>query len=198
MAVKRNARREDALIGALSVTDTSRRVGWAKYYSSTERVDDLSHDLNVAKTDIDLISRFAGYLYGALGVVAPTVIGKLPPSIDRLGVLSMLPSESIRIGRKLARKQLVSRGDLAKSGMTDRELIHFTSEILRDRKQKRADSPQTMGETIDISSPDQPKVLTVASRSDGGIRLSRGKSRVYIDSDELLRLVDILASLPVS
>lgn len=136
MAVNRKARREDALVTALSVTDTSRRVGWAKYFSAADQLDELSRDLNVARSDVDLMSRFAGYLYGALGVAAPSLIGRLPRAIDPFGVLSMLPDKSIDAGRRAARKPKngAQRGALAKSGMADDDLYEFAAEVLGNRR----------------------------------------------------------------
>lgn len=131
--------REDALVTALSVTDTSRRVGWGKYYSATEQVDDLSRDLNMARSDRDVMARFAGFLYGALSVTSPSIIGQLPEAVDRLGVLGMLPDASIDLGRRTARKprHRVGRGALAKSGMADEDLASFAQELLHERRARK-------------------------------------------------------------
>jgi hypothetical protein len=190
-------KREDALVTALSVTDTARRVGWAKYYSSAEQADELSRDLNMARSDRDLVSRFAGYLYGALGVAAPSIISKLPEAVDRLGVLGMLPSASIDAGRRTARRR-AGRSDLAKAGLHDADLVRSTDEIISDRKNRREERRDWLTcPAIKITpSSEASNTPIVRRRADGCVRIERGRrQRVCLTNAELINLRTVLDAL---
>lgn len=46
--------------------DTSRRVGWAKMYAAIAAGEKAERELGIAREDLALLSRFAGFTFGAL------------------------------------------------------------------------------------------------------------------------------------
>jgi hypothetical protein len=55
---------DDATAVAILNLDNSRRVGWAKAYEATSKLDGALHDFNIAKGDRDAFRKGLSFLYG--------------------------------------------------------------------------------------------------------------------------------------
>lgn len=55
-----------AVVTSINTMDTSRRVAWAKMYAALRRGEEAERDLERAKEDKILLSRFGGFAFGAL------------------------------------------------------------------------------------------------------------------------------------
>lgn len=160
---------EDALVKSVHVMDASRRVGWAKYFSSVEAADELARDLNMARSDSDLMCRFAGYLYGLVTVAAPELAVELPITMDRAGVLSMLPDESLSAGKRAGARW-------------HRKLA------------KRLRSSDGVTTAYNVATPGHADILLI-TRPDAPARLSRGNNRIHLSYWEMRRLYSVLRVL---
>jgi len=191
----RAERREDALVTALTVTDTARRVGWAKYFTEVERADELSRDLNVATADTDIVLRFAGYVYGLLTVAAPETLQKLPPSVDRLGLLSLLPSHSVDAGKRAARRPRVKK--VRNGRLSDGEVVHFVSDLMRERKEARDNDAKNVevGEPLSIINPSRNGFFAVIGRALGGAIIQQQSRKIFVDAGELNDLIRVLEAV---
>ncbi|MCG7607180.1 hypothetical protein [Mycobacterium sp. CnD-18-1] len=184
---------EDALATALSVTDTSRRVGWAKYFSAVEQANELAHDYNLSQSDVRLLAESAGFLYGILSAIAPGIESELPKETYALGVLSMLPDSSISAGKRHGKKWK------PRNSTSNQSIVDYAAKLLADRRDERdaIGNSVPVGESIDISSPgrDPHTVLEVEPRSCGGacIRFGKaGKKRyIYLDATEMENLAEV-------
>jgi hypothetical protein len=55
-----------ALTTSVQSLDVSRRVGWARSYEALDQKEELERDLNIARGDNLLLSKFCGFSYGIL------------------------------------------------------------------------------------------------------------------------------------
>jgi len=55
-----------AVAKSINTMDTSRRVAWAKMYAALQRGEEAERDLERAREDRILLSRFGGFAFGAL------------------------------------------------------------------------------------------------------------------------------------
>lgn len=84
----------DALSKSVLDLDASRRVGWARAYEASSREDDALRDLNIARSDLALLTRFAAYAFGVLQQVG----AEGPVSRRYPKLLSFLPDAARRTG----------------------------------------------------------------------------------------------------
>lgn len=201
---KPRVRREEALVKSVHVMDTSRRVGWGKFYAEAEKVDDLSRDLNMARSDFDLMSRFAGYLYGAMTVAAPKVISDLPAEVDRLGILTMLPQASMNSGRRASRP----RGRSQRKSVDDDDVVRMASELILDRREKLSDPncrkalDLTIGPTYRVDDRGDSRATTASASAWGGVTITHSKGDggepLYLTPRERKRLLKILQAIELA
>ena len=81
--------------------DASRRVGWAKMYEALARGEKAERELAIAREDLALLSKFAGFTYGALQALGLRDIYRayLKGDLDKLQ--SYLPNGAINMGRNV-------------------------------------------------------------------------------------------------
>jgi hypothetical protein len=81
--------------------DSSRRVGWAKMYAALAAGEKAERELAIAREDIALLSKFAGFTFGALQSLGLRDIYHtyLKGDLDQLQ--SYLPNGAINMGRNV-------------------------------------------------------------------------------------------------
>jgi hypothetical protein len=104
-----------ALTRSVHAIDGSRRVGWAKSFAAEQKADGLSRDLNIARADIAILTRYAATLHGILEGVCPAALDGLQgirngamteptlihEGIRPMDVKSYFPEQALKQGRKL-------------------------------------------------------------------------------------------------
>lgn len=92
--------------------DSSRRVGWAKMYAAIAAGEKAERELAIAREDVALLSKFAGFTFGALQALGLRDIYHcyLKGDLDQLQ--SYLPHGAINMGRNVGegwRKDWIAR-----------------------------------------------------------------------------------------
>jgi hypothetical protein len=104
----------EALSTSVTAIDGARRVGWAKAYAAEARAEDVSRDLNIARGDVQVLMKFAAFMYGVVQAAAPEALQRIPKQIDQAEVTSMLASAPLHAGRRAGRATpAASASDLA-------------------------------------------------------------------------------------
>lgn len=89
---------------AITGLEAGRRVGWARSFAAEEREQETARDLNIARSDLDIMSKFAGFLFGLVESVAP---GAEALAVnDYRAVMSFLPQQALSSGRQQGRTWL--------------------------------------------------------------------------------------------
>ena len=91
----------DAAIRIMVGIDGARRAGWAKYFSTQERIDALSRDLNVLTDEREIMRKALSRMYGFLSVYVqaahgPHALISMQTMID--GLAPVLDDAHVRAG----------------------------------------------------------------------------------------------------
>ena len=87
-----------AFVKSVNDLDASRRVAWAKMYAALQRGEEAERQLAIAREDNLLLSRFAGFSYGAILALGVGDIYRDYLSGDLSAIASYLPKGSINAG----------------------------------------------------------------------------------------------------
>ncbi|OYN76843.1 hypothetical protein [Mycolicibacterium sphagni] len=90
-----------ALTKSVHSTEASRRVGWARMYAALAAGEKAERELGIAREDIALLSKFAGFTYGALQALGLRDIyhAYLRGDLDQLQ--SYFPNGAMQHGREV-------------------------------------------------------------------------------------------------
>ncbi|MCV7174808.1 hypothetical protein [Mycolicibacterium sphagni] len=90
-----------ALAVSVHAVDASRRVGWARMYAAAANAERFERELGIAREDIALLSKFAGFTYGALQALGLRDIYKayLRGDLDQLQ--TYFPNGAMNHGREV-------------------------------------------------------------------------------------------------
>jgi hypothetical protein len=92
----------EALTRSVNAMDAARRVGFAKAYAAEESAANAARDLNIARADLAAITKFAAHLYGMI-LMIPLGADRIPRSVNRAALISMLPDKQLASGRAAGR-----------------------------------------------------------------------------------------------
>lgn len=90
-----------ALATSVNGLDASRRVGWAKMYAALAAGEKAERELAIAREDIALLSKFAGFTYGALQELGLRDIYHAYLRGDLDALQTYFPSGAMRHGREV-------------------------------------------------------------------------------------------------
>lgn len=94
----------DALSTAVTNTDKSRRVGWARAYSAEQSAEDLARDVNMLRAERDIMRRAWSFTFGFIEVYDPQAHTALGTHAKEIGAL--LDPGPAEAGRIRGRQQL--------------------------------------------------------------------------------------------
>lgn len=86
----------DALAKSVKGLEAGRRVGWARSYGAEEREQEALRDLNVARGDLAMVAKFAGFLFGLIQGAAPGAENLAVRSSTAM--MSVLPKGAMEAG----------------------------------------------------------------------------------------------------
>ena len=107
----------DALSKAVGATDAGRRVGWARAFAAESSKEDLSRQLNVLRSERDIMRKAASFLVGFLRAylqmrgdtaAAQQVLARWSNGVDRV-----LDDQVVAAGREAAASLVAVDADLA-------------------------------------------------------------------------------------
>lgn len=90
-----------AVVKSVNDMDASRRVGWAKMYAALATGEKAERELAIAREDIALLSKFAGFSFGALQSLGLRDIYKCYCKGDLDQLQSYFPSGAMNSGRNV-------------------------------------------------------------------------------------------------
>ena len=96
----------DALSRAVTATDAGRRVGWSRAFSAEASRDALARDVNILRSERDILYRYASFVHGYVRVLADVVGGtevQEPLSRYQSHIGAVLDSEVAKAGRHAAK-----------------------------------------------------------------------------------------------
>lgn len=93
-----------AFVRSVNDIDASRRVGWAKMYAAQAAADKAERELGIAREDLTLLSRFAGYTFGALQGFGLYEIYQGYLHGDRSKLTTYFPDGAMKLGREAAER----------------------------------------------------------------------------------------------
>lgn len=101
----------NALTTAVTNTDKARRVGWARAYAAEQTKDDLSRDINILRSERDIMRRAWSFMFGFIERYTPQAHYMLNQRLKTMGAI--LDPGAATGGRRAADIQMEQDGQRA-------------------------------------------------------------------------------------
>lgn len=143
----------DKFVDVAAGIDASRRVGWAKFYDVTERLDDALRDLNIARDDREIFEHGFSFMVGVMNTVLTQLSDRerevLAPLVERIAQAA--DPDHVQRGERRASQAMDGRGG---------KISWFTPVAAREKDEgRRAGRKEIIAKVCEASGLPWPEVL---------------------------------------